>query len=168
MMSSVLRKRNYNPTACLMELSVANIFIQNFEIWKKWLDIKNADVGRVAPGPITNLFETAQFFGQIKWPGIGIIDLYVYDGTYKNDQGVETPYLDTGRLLMLSNEATQNRTLYGAETIIDENEHFITVEGRYVPQFFVDRRARTQTVTVTSRPLPAPYKSDSWWTAKVL
>ena len=69
---------------------------------------------------------------------------------------------------MLSAEAMQNRLMYGAETIVDENENCITVEGRYVPEFFVDRRHRTFTVLMTSRPLPAPYKSDSWWSAKVL
>ena len=169
MMSRTLRKRNYNPTMVVVELSVAQIFIQNFEIWKTWLDIRSADIGQVAPGPVTNIFDAAQFFGQIKWPGIGILDLYTYDGTYKNAEGKETPYLDTGRILMLSAEATQNRLMYGAETIIDqETEQWMTVEGRYVPQFFVDVRARTQTVMVTSRPLPAPFMSDSWWTAKVL
>ena len=168
MMSQTLRKRNYNPTMVMMELSVAQIFIQNFEIWKTWLDIRNAETGQVAPGPVTNIFDAAQYFGRINWPGIGQLDLYTYDGTYKDENGAVIPYLDEGRILMLSAEAMQNRLLYGAVTIINENESFETIEGRYVPEFFVDRRARTHTVLMTSRPLPVPFMSDSWWTARVL
>ena len=167
-MSRVLRKRGHKPTALLMELSVANIFIKNFEAWKSWLDISRADLGRLEPGPVTDMFKEAQFIGQIKYPGIGIIDLYAYDGTYKDENNNEVPYLDEGRVLMLSEEALQNYMLYGAVTVIDENDKFITVEGRYVPEFFTDRRAKTQTIKMTSRPMPVPRKNDSWWTAKVL
>ncbi len=167
MMSKTLRKRSHKPTGLLMDMSVADVLMKDEE-YKAMLDNLRMEMGQIAPGPIVDLFQAAQFFGKIKYPGIGELDLFTYDGTYKNDQNREVPYLDEGRILMLSDEATQNRMLYGAVTVMDESGKFVTVEGRYVPEYYTDRRTKTQTVMVTSRPLPAPYQSDSWWSAKVL
>jgi len=173
--ATVLRKRNYNPDMLLMDLSVANVFLKD-EDYKTMLDNLRMEMGRIAPGPVNDLFETAQFFGQIKWPGLGVLDVYTYCGTYKEEvrkpDGTigyeERPYFDEGRVLMLTPEARQNRILYGAETIIPEDStEPVTVEGRYVPEVFTDRRAKTKTFLVTQRAMPAPYKDDSWWTAKV-
>jgi hypothetical protein len=166
MMSTTLRKRNCKPTMLLMELSAADVLMNDTE-YKDMLNNLRMEVGQIAPGPITDLFEKAQYCGKLKWPGIGELDMYTYDGTYKNEYNAETPYLDSGRVLMLSAEATQNRLIYGAVTF-KQNGVVYTVEGRYVPQIFDDDRAGTQTILVTSRPLPAPYQADSWWTAKVL
>lgn len=169
--ANILRERNYNPTMLLMELGVAKVFLQD-EKFREMLDNMRMDMGRIAPEQQTDIFKAAQFFGQIRWPGLGVLDLYTYSGTYKNDQGEKAPYLDPGRILMLSQEATQNRILYGAETIVPESEDGtrgepITVEGRYVPQIFRDSRPPSQTIMVTSRAMPAPYQCDSWWTCKV-
>ena len=165
--SKILRERNYNPRFALMELSVTDIFLKD-DTFKAMLDNQRMEMGRIAPDQVTNIFDQAQYFGQIKWPGIGILDLYTYDGTYKNDQNAVTPYLDEGRFMLLSDASQQNRILYGAETIVDENtEEVITVEGRYVPEVYTDRRAKTRTIFVTSRAMPAPFQYDSWWTVKV-
>jgi len=172
-----LRKRNYNPDMLLMELSVADIFMNDPD-YRAMLDNTRMEMGRIAPGPVNDLFQTAQYFGQIKWPGLGVLDLYTYAGTYKKEvkdpiTGVityeEAPYLDEGRVLMLTPEARRNRILYGAETIVMEgSEEVVTVEGRYVPEIYTDRRAKTKTYMVTQRAMPAPFKDDSWWTVKVL
>lgn len=166
-MSTALRKRGYTPNALLMELSVAEIILKDEEI-AKHLDNRRFEMGVISPGPISDLFGDAQFFGTIAYPGLGVLDMFTYDGTYKNDQNKEVPYLDEGRILMLTNESRQNRLLYGAVTFMDEQTRRIeTVEGRYCPQIFTDARAGTQTVMVTSRPMPAPFKADSWWSGKV-
>lgn len=170
MMSQTLRKRNSSPTLAIMELSVAKSLMADAE-WKEMLDNRRMEMGMIAPGPVTNIFEAAQYFGQIKREGIGIIDLFTYDGTYKNENNEEVPYLDEGRILLCSADAMQNRMFFGAHTFMDaDTKQFMTVEGRYTPQIFHDPRAGSGTMTtmVTSRPLPAPYKVDSWWSAKVL
>lgn len=166
-MAQILMKRNYKPTMLLMETGVADVLIKETE-WKEMLDNLRMEMGQIAPGPMNDIYETAQFFGKLKWAGIGELDLFTYNGTYKNDEGEEEGYLDEGRVLMLSAEAMQNRFMYGCVTFMDEqSRRIMSVEGRYVPQIFTDARAGTQTVMVTSRSMPAPFKSDSWWTAKV-
>ena len=173
--ATILRKRNYQPDMLLIELSVADIFLQDAD-YMQMLDNQRMEMGRIAPGPVADLFESAQYFAQLKWPGLGVIDVYTYCGTYKQEvkdpSGAityeERPYLDDGRILLLTPESRQNRVLYGAETIIPEgSDRPITVEGRYVPEVYVDRRARTKTFLVTQRAMPAPYKDDSWWSIKV-
>lgn len=165
--ANTLRERNYNPDMLLMEQSVADVFMKD-ETFLKMLDNLRMEMGQIAPSPITEIFKTAQFFGKIRWVGLGELDLYTYSGTYKNEANEKTPYLDRGRILMLTPEARQNRILYGAETIVDENtEQVITVEGRYVPEAYTDRRAKTRTIFVTSRAMPAPLQADSWWTVNV-
>lgn len=165
--ATALRKRNYNPDMILMDLSVAQLFLDDAD-YKAMLDNRRMEMGQIAPGEMLDIFETAQYFARFQWPGLGVLDAYTYSGTYKNDQNVETPYLDHGRLLMLTPEARQNRILYGAETIVDENtDEVITVEGRYVPEVFTDRRAKTRTFMVTSRAMPAPFQADSWYSVKV-
>lgn len=165
-MAFTLMERGYVPTEVVMERSVANIFLDNDEL-KKQLDNRRLELGLIAPGAHTDPWAQAQFFGTFARPGLGVMDFYTYDGRYKDDTGAIVPYLDEGRVLMLTAEAKQNRIMYGAYTFMDENEKIQTVEGRYTPEIFVDRRARTQTIMVTSRPMPAPFKSDSWYTVKV-
>lgn len=163
----VLLERGYTPTDVIMERSVANIFYENADLMSK-LDNRRLELGLIKPAAHTDPYTKPQYFGTFAREGMGVLDFYTYDGTYKNDEGKVTHYLDKGRVLMLTNEARQNRMLYGAYTFINENDQFQTVEGRYCPEIFTDRRARTQTIMVTSRPLPAPYQSDSWWTVKTL
>lgn len=166
-MAKKLRTRGYTPDSLLMELSASKALLDDAEI-QKYLDNRRFELGLIKPGALNDQFEQAQFFGTLAYPGLGMLDLYTYDGTYKNDENVETPYLDTGRILMLTREARQNRPMYGAYSFVDDKEQIVTVEGNYVPEIFVDRRAGTLTTRVTSRPLPAPFKYDSWWTATVL
>lgn len=167
-MAIALMERGYVPTELIMERSVADVFLADATI-KALLDNRRIDLGMIKPGEHTNPFSQAQYFGQFAYPTLGVLNLYTYDGRYKSPEtGKPEAYLDTGRILMLTSEAKQNRMIYGAYTFVDENDSFQTVEGRYCPEIFTDRRARTQTVMVTSRPLPAPYKNDSWWTATVL
>jgi len=165
--SQILRERNYNPNMLLMDLKTAQLFLDD-EDYKRMLDNQRMEMGRIAPAQITDMFETAQYFATFIWPGLGHLDAYTYSGTYKNEANEKTQYLDDYRLLMLSNEARQNRILYGAETIVDEvTENPVWIEGRYIPEMFIDRRAKTHTTMVTSRAMAAPQFYDSWWTIKV-
>ena len=165
--STNLRKRGYNPDMLLMDLAVADIFLNDERI-KPMLDNQRMFMGQIAPGPIKDLFGSTQYFGELRWPGLGVISLYTYVGTYKNDKNEEVPYLDKGRLLMLTPESRRNRVFYGGETIYDENETPIHVEGYYIPEIFTDRRARNKTFMVTQRALPVPFQYDSWYTVNVL
>lgn len=166
-MTKTLRERSYTPTMLLMEQSVADVFLKDDEI-KEFLDNRRFEMGLIKPGELNDQFGAAQFFGTFAYPGLGILDLYTYDGCYKDAENKIIPYLDEGRVLMLTNESRQNRILYGAYSFMDEGYNVQTVEGRYTPEFYPDRRARTFTSMVTSRPMPAPYLNDSWWTAKVM
>jgi hypothetical protein len=156
-----MRKRGHEPDMILMDLAVANVFL-NDERLVKMLDNTRMNMGEIAPGPLTDLFETAQYFGTISWPGLGQIALYTYVGTYKNSAGEETPYLDEGRLLLCSQRSRQNRTVYGGEILFDEKDNPIFVEGRYIPEIFVSKKDRTKEIFVTSRGLPIPAQDDSW------
>ena len=172
MMSQTLRRRNYNPNMVLKTSKVMDVLMKD-PTYREMLDNLRMEMGQIAPGPITDVFETAQYFGKIKWPDIGHLDIYTYDGTYKQwneatQEYVEGPYLDEGRLLMLTNEAAQNKFIHGLYTYMDENHNFVSDAGRYIPEWMGDREAGTLTLRVTSRPLAVPYKVDSWWTAAVL
>jgi hypothetical protein len=61
-----------------------------------------------------------------------------------------------------SPEARQNKLGYGAVTYMDESENWVTVSGRYVQQFFKERRPPREEVLVTSRAVPIPANTESW------
>jgi hypothetical protein len=45
---------------------------------------------------------------------------------------------------------------------MDESEKWVTVSGRYVQQFFKERRPPREEVLVTSRAVPIPANTESW------
>jgi len=46
---------------------------------------------------------------------------------------------------------------------MDENENWVTVSGRYVQEFFKERRPPREEIVATSRAVPLPANIESWY-----
>lgn len=159
-----LAERGYQADELIMSRDVWETLRKN-EWIMKMLDIRRYEFGQFNPEK-TEEYGGAQYVGTLKAPSL--LDLYVYHAGYKNDQNQWAPYLQPGTILMASPESRQNKIVFGAVSIMDKNEEWLSVEGRYVPETFVDREPPRERLKVTSRPIAIPDQYDSWYTATVL
>ena len=95
------------------------------------------------------------------------LTLYTQNAEYgpRNNRQRQLP---AGTILLSSPEARKNKLGYGAYTYMDENENWVTASGRYVQEFFKERRPPREEVLVTSRAVPLPENIESWYVLQVL
>jgi len=146
--------------------------IMSPEVWQvmysdptiqKLLDIRLYEFGRFAPEKVSK-YGQARPVGMLTDP---YVTLYVQDAEYgpRSDRKRQLP---VGMCLLVSQEARQNKLGYGAYTYMDEDENWVTVSGRYVQQFFKERRPPREEVLVVSRAVPIPANTESWGVFQVL
>ena len=131
---------------------------------QKLLDIKNYEMGHFAPEKEPAKYGAARRVGVLTDP---FVPLYTQMAEY-GPKGNRQRYLPAGTVLFVSQEARRNKLGYGAVTYMDENEEWRTVSGRYVQQFFKERRPPREEVLVTSRAVPIPANTESWSVFQVL
>lgn len=153
-----------NCNVCVMATDVAAAFLNNEKVLKM-LDTKNYDLAVIAPRQLPN---GATYIGTIRQLGL---DIYTYNEWYLDDwtdenNPEEKPHVPNGTLALLSTNAN-NSMYYGAVTLGDEKTTTIrTVEGKYVPDAWLERRPVRRFLQLSSAPLPVPHNVDGWFVAK--
>jgi hypothetical protein len=125
---------------------------------QKLMDITRYDFGFFAPEQTLSKYGAARRVGVLSDP---FVPLYTQMAEY-GPKGSRTRYLPAGMVLFCTAEARQNKLGYGAVTYMDENENWVTVSGRYVQEFYKERRPPREEVLVTSRAVPLPANTESW------
>ena len=126
----------------------------------KLLDITRVEMGRINPKELPN---GATYLGAINFEG-KLLDILVYEGTYEDESGKDTPYLPDGTVIVTAPNC--GHTLYGGVTQIEDDGAFHTIAGTRVPQYVVTKKPAVKEVTLTSKPLMAPKAKDPWIVAK--
>jgi len=138
--------------------------IQNDPDILKKMDLLRAQFGEIRPEP--QLSPTSLIYKlALLDPAI---EIYVYRAKYTDPiTKLSRRILPDNMVLMYAPEATENRMMFGAVTIIDDNNQWVRVEGRYVPERRIIKDPPTERLQVTSRPLPTPRYNASWQVAYV-
>jgi len=124
---------------------------------QKLLDIRNFEFGSFKPEQVSK-YGAARAVGFLSDP---FVTIYTQNAEY-GPRGGRRRQLPIGTVIFSSPEARQNKLGYGAVTYMDENENWVTVSGRYIQQFFKERRPPREEVLVTSRAVPIPGNIESW------
>ena len=157
-----------NCDMCIMSDDVATAFINHAKV-KEVLDVKNYSLAVIQPKQLPN---GVTYIGTIHRLGI---DIYTYNEWYLDDwtekdpkKATEKPLVPEGELVLISSNANYSM-YYGAITLIDDNtKEFRTVEGKYVPDTWVERKPARRFLQLSSAPLSVPHDVDSWFVAKVI
>lgn len=152
-----------NPVSDLIIApDVADALI-NDATFQKYLDIRNFQMGRVAPSALPSGAAHLASINVFGHP----IDVFTYDATYKDEAGNITPYIPSGRIILTAPAC--GRGLYGAVTQLEAGDgSFHTYAERRVPKYISDENADVRTLRVTSRPLFIPRRITPWVSADVL
>jgi len=128
------------------------------ELLMKLLDNQRYEFGFFAPEKVVPKYGAAIRVGVLADP---FVPLYTQRAEY-GPKGHRQRYLPAGMVIFETQEARQNKLGYGSVTYMDENEEWVTVAGRYIQQFFKERRPPREEVLVTSRAVPIPANTESW------
>ncbi|MCY9511875.1 major capsid protein [Paenibacillus larvae] len=157
----VIQKSGITPDVVIMSSDVATAFISNEKV-QKALENRRINLANIDPKQLAN---GVTYHGTITSLGL---ELYSYDDWYLDDEtDEELPMVPTGTLAIASTRAKFSMH-YGAVTIVSKEEEFSTIRGSRVPQSWVTKEPAQRFLQVSSRPLPIPGNSDSWFVAKVL
>ena len=161
----VQKKGFTNCNVCIMASDVVDEFIGDESI-QKMLDTKNYNLAVIQP---TQKENNVTYIGTIHELGL---DIYKYNEWYLDDwtnpgKPTELPMVPSGTLIMASTNA-QYSMYYGAITMLNQKSgNFETVEGKYVPDTFIEKRPDRRFLAMQSAPIPVPHEVDSWLVAKV-
>ena len=145
---------------------VATAFIAHPKV-QKMLDVRNYQLAVIQP---RQLPDGVTYLGSIQELGL---DIYTYNEWYLDDwttpeTPVNNPMVPDGTLALLSSNANYSM-LYGAVTKLDDaSKKFVTVEGKYVPNTWIEHKPDRRFLQLSSAPLAVPHAVDSWFVAKVL
>ncbi len=162
---TVQQKGFVNCDVLIMADDVADAFVAHEKV-QKLLDVKGYDLAVIAPKEIPN---GATYIGTLK--GLNL-DIYSYNEWYLDDWTdpsvpVEKPLVPNGKLALMSTSANYS-LMYGAVTMLDKDDQFVTVEGEKVPETWAERNPARRFLQLNSKPLPVPHEIDSWFVATVL
>lgn len=146
----------------LMSPDVAECILDNTKI-AKLLEARRMEFGVIDPKELP--------VGTSHWGALNIggamMDLISYDKTYENDEGVDTPYLPAGTVIVTGQNC--GRGMYGAVTQIEESDReYHTYEGIRVPKRLTDAVSDKKKLFLTARPLFVPVAKSGWTSATVL
>lgn len=149
-------------TDVILGSSVAKAFMNNEGI-QKLLDLRNYNIGSVAPVELPT--------GAARLANIVVmghrVDILTYDQTYEGDDGTDTPYIPTDKVIVTAPGA--GRTAYGVVTQVEQaDREFHSYPGKRVPHYVADAGNNTRSMTLTARPLLMPNKKNPWISADVL
>ena len=161
-MIKMLSSHGLPATDLIVGSDVAAVLINNEKI-QKLLDIKHFNLGDVEPLELPNgvsRIAVLNIYGRN-------INVFVYDETYENEEGEDTPIIPAKTAILTAPKA--GRTLYGAITQIEQEDGlFHTYAGRRVPKYLSDAVADVRTITLSSAPLLIPNNVNPWIVSTVL
>lgn len=163
----IVQQKGYiNCNMCIMADDVATEFINDEKI-QKVLDVKNYNLAVIQPKQMP---DGVTYIGTIHELGM---DIYTYNEWYLDDwtnpaKPGEKPIIPDGTLVLISSNANYSM-YYGAITLLDDKTgKFRTVEGKYVPDTWAEKKPSRRFLQLSSAPLPVPHNVDSWYMAKVM
>lgn len=160
-MVKMLTAKGLPASELLVSSDVASIIMSDENI-QKLLDIRNYNLGSIAPMELPN--------GVTRLCVLNIygrdITVLVYDETYENESGADTAYIPAGTVILTA--PAVGRTMYGAITQLEQADgEFHTYAASRVPKYLSDAVGNTRSLTLSSAPLLIPNRRNSWITAKV-
>lgn len=126
----------------------------------KMLDIRRAEMGRIAP---TELTEYVTEIGVFNFMGRNL-SMIVSDGSFVDAEGNDVPYMPAGSVIVTAPDC--GKGLYGAVTQLESDGEFHTHAGTRVPQHIFTIKPPTKETQLTSRPLLVPKRANPWMAAK--
>lgn len=147
-----------NPSIAVLGSAVADAFLAHAKITGNTalLSSIKADLGQISPQVLPG---GVTYLGYLRDPGI---DLYTYDGWYRDAADVEQPLVPVNKVLLLSEEARFDR-LYGA---IMDNEAFYGMPR--FPKSWVEQDPSVRWLMLQSAPLMVPHQVDAFVSAVVV
>lgn len=166
-LEDILRYRNEIIKQCgiapkyLILGSKAYKALKNNQKVKDAMDIRNMNFGEIKPSVVNN---AVTFVGKLAESGL---EVYTHTEYFVDDNGVEQSLMPENKALFLPDKL--GKIEYGAVTQIDEgSSDFTTYAAEVVPNYIVDRINNVKLLRMTSRPLPRPIDSDSWYVVDVV
>lgn len=161
-MRLMLSAKGLAATDLICSPDVADTIINDANI-QKLLDIRNYNVGEVAPVALPN---GVALICKLNVKG-KIISVYSYEETYTDDDGVDKLYIPSGKCILTAPNA--GRTLYGAVSQVEQSDGmFHTYTGRRVPKYLSDANKNTRELFLSSRPLLIPNNKNAFIVADIL
>lgn len=159
--AQVLKKRGLRAMDMLMGSDTAAVLLKN-EFLLKLLDNRSLQLAHVDPKEMP---AGATSLGRVNVMGIWI-EFIFYTEEIVDEDGESKPLVPKGEICITAPD--MGRTLYGAVTQLEKDEHFHTYMARRVPQVTSDIHDSVRTLTMKARPLTIPNYKDSAIKAKVL
>lgn len=130
-----------------------------------------------ARGPLSNInFDTLRApqresvggttFGVIT-AGSYKVNLWTYPEYYDNSSGVQTPYIDPKKVIIVP-ESPRFKMAFGGIAHIDENDNPVVEKGAFVFGKYVDKRKSTVDYDVRSAGVAIPVAVDQIYTTQVV
>lgn len=159
-MAMMLKKRGL-PAKDVIGGSDLATYIDNNTKIQKQLDNRRVEIGEIKP---EELPDGASRYCKLNCKGIWL-DVFIYDETYENDNGVDESYVPAGYVSVTAPAC--GRTLYGAIDQLEEDGQFHTWASARVPKYLADRDANIRKIGVSAAPLPIVNNKNPMVTAKV-
>lgn len=160
-MAQMLKKRGLRAADLLMGADVASVLLKN-DFLLRLLDNRSLQLAKVDPKDMPN---GATSLGRVNVMGIWI-EFIFYTEEIVDEDGESRPLVPQGEVCLTA--PAMGRTLYGAVTQMERDEHFHTYMARRVPQVTADIHSGVRTLTQKARPLTVPNYKNSAIKAEVL
>ena len=151
-------------TEVIVGADVADVIL-NDEAILKLLDIRNYDIGRIAPEELPGYGATVIARG-LSFKGHRM-DIISYTAKIENEGG-QLEYLIPAKQIVVAAPNT-GRTAYGCVTQVEQFDgEFHSYPGRRVPHYVASADNNSREITLTAAPLMMPRKKNAFVSATVL
>lgn len=154
-----LRQRGLPTTDLVVSGDVGTFLLEDPWVMQM-LDNRRVEMGRIAPSELT---EYVTYLGTFSFQGRNL-DILISDGTYENEDGTDTPYLDAGSAVVTAPGC--GKGLYGAITQLEADGEYHTYAGKRVPLHIFTMKPPTKETQVAASPLMVPLRKNPWCVAK--
>lgn len=151
----ILKKSGVNPNMMIGDAKTIRLYLNNPKVQKmaNILNIKDVDIQpRVVDDNIT-------YYGRIASLDL---DIFSFDEWFMNEDTKKEEAMIPEGTIILANSNGIGGMHYGAVTQMEE-DGFQTYEAEVVPKYIIDSKNDTETIRLTSRPIPVPDDVSSWY-----
>jgi hypothetical protein len=161
-MRKIIREKGNPADILLVSSDVADAIMNNTQIAKQ-LDNRRIEIGSIKPLELGNgATEICKLNVKGSW-----VTVVMYDETYENDEGEDTPYLPNGTAILTAKGC--GRGYYGGVTQLEHSsDEFQHYEGRRVPKLIKDVNNDEKKLQLVARPIMAPVTKFGWISAKAI
>lgn len=160
--AELLKAEGCPATDLIVDAVAGRAVLSNEEVLKQ-LDNNNVHIGRIDPKQLPT---GATYLASLNAMG-HIVDVIMYSENYKDDDGVNKPYITAGKAILTAPAC--GRTLYGAVTQLEQaDDKFHTYANKRVPKYYSDVKTNTRELTLTSCPLCIPNNKNAWITINAI